>query len=883
MNKCILLFILLAVTSPLSAAPPATSPFIKVDQFGYLSASKKVAIISNPQGGFNAAQSFSPGTGTNQYQVRRWSNNVAVLIGSLQQWNNGQIHAQSGDQGWWFDFSDVTTPGSYYIYDTKNQVGSYRFEIGTKVYDKVLKQAVRMFYYQRVNYAKRATHAGKWADGAAFDGPNQDRAARSVNDKGNPNTARDLHGGWFDAGDLNKYTTLAFDPVLQMLEAYRLNPTVFKDNYNIPESGNGVPDLLDEVKYEIDWLTRMQDATGTNGLMLKVGVIDHNDVSPPSQDARPRYYVGECTSATIAGAGALALGGLVYRALPQPGLAAYGNNLVARAELAWERARVATQNYTVFQTECDSQEIKAGDADRSAQRQKNNLATAAVYLYEATGKPTYRTYVENHYAQVNAFIVGPSWPYEVANSFALLHYTTLPGVSSTVAQIIINRKASKQPAHNITDYQAKTDLYRAFMADRAYHWGSNYIRSNSGNVLLDFNSFDINKSDKAVYREAAEEYIHWLHGANPLGLVMLSNMYGYGAERSANEISHAWFDNGTKYDNAQTSSVGPAPGYLTGGPNKDYPLAAFSPPYGQPPQKAYRDWNTSWNGSLDEAAYQITEPAIYYQGGYVALLSRIIATGGGAPPPVADNSRYIYQDALASGWQNWSWSTSIDFAQSAVVQQGSRAMKVTFQQSWGASGVSLRSEEAVSTSGYQAIRMQVHGGSGSAQNLMFYVQTEDSGAGSATKAITVPANKWQEVTILLSDLGSPSVIKRITVQNNAAQAPTTFYIDDLRLIAGPVAARTAASPADMQSIQAYPNELGERDALQLQWNEVEPGTRRVEVLDMQGRVVYRTTHQGGHLQIDRTYFRPAGVYMVRVQPVNEVGAQRTEVFRILAP
>jgi endoglucanase len=77
---------------------------------------------------YNAAESFSPGTGANQYQVRRWADDGIVYSGTLVSWKAGATHAQSGDKGWWFDFSSVTTPGSYYIFDVTNNVGSYRFE-----------------------------------------------------------------------------------------------------------------------------------------------------------------------------------------------------------------------------------------------------------------------------------------------------------------------------------------------------------------------------------------------------------------------------------------------------------------------------------------------------------------------------------------------------------------------------------------------------------------------------------------------------------------------------------------------------------------------------------------------------------------------------------
>jgi hypothetical protein len=83
-------------------------------------------------------ETFNPGTGANQYQVRRWDNDAIVFTGTLQQWNGGATHTQSGDRGWWFDFSSVTTAGSYYVFDVANNIGSFRFDIGDNVYDEVL-------------------------------------------------------------------------------------------------------------------------------------------------------------------------------------------------------------------------------------------------------------------------------------------------------------------------------------------------------------------------------------------------------------------------------------------------------------------------------------------------------------------------------------------------------------------------------------------------------------------------------------------------------------------------------------------------------------------------------------------------------------------------
>ena len=165
---------------------------------------KKVAIVVDPQIGLNAAESISPGVNTNQYQIRRWTDDVVAYSGTLKSWKNGATHTQSGDKGWWFDFSSVKTPGSYYIFDVKNGVGSYRFEIAATVYDDVLKQAGRMFYYQRIGMAKTAPYTNpKWTDAAAYVSANQDPYATSRFNKGVIATQRDLRGGWMPGIPIN--------------------------------------------------------------------------------------------------------------------------------------------------------------------------------------------------------------------------------------------------------------------------------------------------------------------------------------------------------------------------------------------------------------------------------------------------------------------------------------------------------------------------------------------------------------------------------------------------------------------------------------------------------------------------------------------------------
>lgn len=863
--RCLVALTVLPLAAGLStahAAPTTTVPYIKVDQFGYLTGMRKVAIVVDPQAGYNAAEAFSPGVAANQYQVRRWTDDIPVLTGTLVPWKAGATHVQSGDRGWHFDFSALTTAGAYYVYDTVNKVGSGRFEIGQNVYDAVLRQAMRMYYYQRLNTPKVLPYAeAKWTDAAAYEGKSQDRYATSRWAKGTAATARDLSGGWMDAGDTNKYTTFAQSAVLQLLNAYRMNPAVFGDNVGIPESGNGVPDLLDEVKWELEFLKRMQNATGTGGLFLKVGVDGTaRDATPLSLDTSPRYYLPECTSSTLAGSAMFAGASVVYKGIASQ--AAYGADLLTRAEAAWTRAKATTFSFTTFQTQCDDLDIRAGDADVDAGGQLDSALLAAIYLYEATGKAEYRTFVEANYTRGEPYRSSPWWwsPYSSSNQVALLRFADMAGVSVAVRDDIKRMKGVNDSTLSVDDFKAGTDLYRAHISDNEYNWGHNSLRANAASNNLDFVTFKINPANAALYQEIAQQHLHWLHGANPLGLVMLTNMAAYGAESSVNEIYHGWFSEGSVWDSAKTSAKGPAPGFLTGGPNPNY-SGSVAGITNQPRQKAYKDWNTGW----PENSWEISEPAIYAQATYVHLLARLMVptvpdtTAPTAPTrlalssasplgttavltwasstdnvgvtgydlhrgtallaanlsgntttlsnlncatsyaltlrardaagnasaasntltfttaacPKADAS--VYSDALGTGWNDWSWASVRNYANTTPIKVGTRSLRVDYT-GWG--GVSLSHTTGVPVSPTSTVRFWTY--SPVTAPLRVYVQTGDDVAESGSYFVTLPAGVWTDVVVNRTQMGSPNLIKRLTVQLYGAAA-TTVYLDQVRI------------------------------------------------------------------------------------------------------
>jgi len=590
------------------AAPPSVHPQIMVDQFGYRPRDIKVAVISDPIRGFNAARRFVPGA---RYQIRRWNDDSVAFEGRLTQWKGGRLHGQSGDRGWWFTFSRLSEPGSYYVYDVARQVGSGRFEVNENVYVPILDAALRMFYFNRANIAHTDAAAGQWTDAAAYVGPGQDTEARYVRDRNNPDSARDMSGGWFDAGDTNKYVTFASEVVHQLLTAWSEYPEAFDDEHGIPESGNGIPDVLDEVLVELDWLEKMQDTDG--GVFIKMGKLDYELEGLPSEDRSRRFYEQKCSSSTIAASAMFAHAAVVFR---DAGL--FPDRVADYQRRAVNARRWYNRNPK--RDDCDPQIVKAGKADWSVDAQRQQHVVAMIYLYALTGASGLNRSIARDLAQLRPFRSNDFTTYNTAQGDGLMFYRTLPNASATIVERIDSMLRQHANTSPFFSFRTNADLYAAYMPNPQYHWGSSTPKSNIGSMNFSFAAANINPARDRLFMRRGMAHLHYMHGVNPLRLVYLSNMYSFGAERSANQIFHFWFNDGTDYDNARTSLYGPAPGYVVGGPNRTY-SGSFTPPLGQPPQKAYRDFN-----GLDDRArsYEITEPGIYYQSAYIRLISAAI-------------------------------------------------------------------------------------------------------------------------------------------------------------------------------------------------------------------------------------------------------------------
>jgi endoglucanase len=628
----------------LTIGPNGPIPTIVVDQFGYPTKSKKVAVIRAPQVGYDAAARFELGK---TYALIELPTGRVVKAAPPTVWNGGRTDQVSGDKAWWFDFSEIEVEGRYMVADLENGVRSADFSISEHVYKDVMKHALRVFFYQRAGFEKKPEFAGQaWADKASHLGSGQDSESRPWREgrKWNPfvkSETKDLRGGWYDAGDFNKYTSWTARYIIVLLRAYEEHPQAFSDDYQIPESGNGIPDIIDEVKWGLDWLVRMQNSDGS---LLCVQGLD--SASPPSDAKGTSYYGPPTTSATLMGAAAFAYASKLFAARPEPDLKRYGDDLQSRARSAWRWA-IANPNVLYYNNDETKQPgskgLASGQQEMSATDRLRAQFEAATYLFEMTDELDFKAFIDANYGTILPEWGASMWEVDALES--LLYYSRLPGATPEIAKSIRERfLANLLRASGTFEASLKqTDPYRAPIS--GYTWGSNKGKAMQARLYQLVSVYSLEPTLFQSASAAALEYAHYVHGVNPLGLVYLTNMAQAGASHSAATMFHAWFAYGTKWQQVTEELPGPPPGFLVGGPNPQFSVDAccrapegspgyrcygaktfslcqrnFVPPFAQPPAKSYLQFNGPWPAN----SWAIAEPSLSYQSFYVRLLASFI-------------------------------------------------------------------------------------------------------------------------------------------------------------------------------------------------------------------------------------------------------------------
>jgi len=483
---------------------------IRINQVGYYPTGNKVAIVA-----FTNASIF---------EVVSVPDNFVEFAGTM----SSQIFwKESGDTVKKADFSPLTKPGIYKI-RIPGFGESYPFEISNTILRKPAYASLKSFYYQRCSYDLTAPFAGLWKRAAGH--PDMQCTMHSSSGKTGKMSSP---SGWYDAGDYGKYVINAGISVGTMLSFYENFNTFFADGIlKIPESGNGKDELLDEVKYELDWLKTMQDNDGK--VFVKLTTLSFPGMNVmPAADKGERFVIGISTAAALDFAAMMAMAGRIYSDYD----AVYAADCIVRAEKAWIWAKANPAIY--FSNPPDVSTGEYGDKNVT-----DEFLWAAAELYITTKKDEYKTYLEGKSSSLK-YTGTPSW--QNVQGLAPLSLSTRPnGLSASLQTTIKNSIISTADTwlNQISSSPCRIPTFN-------YGWGCNSAIANQGVGLL--YAYILTKDTK--YIKGAAECADYLLGKNATGFSFVS---AYGSKVPMN------------FHHRPSASDGipqPVPGFVSGGPN----------------------------------------------------------------------------------------------------------------------------------------------------------------------------------------------------------------------------------------------------------------------------------------------------------------------------
>lgn len=539
---------------------------IKVDQVGYPLDGPKVALVSAP------AQTF---------EVRRSADGQVVFQGKL---TAPALDANSGDTVQAADFSRLHKAGSFYL-EVPGVGRSWNFTVGKRVFERAYYMAMRGFYGQRCGTAVDM--------GPEF--PEYKHAMCHQKGEFHPSSGakgpRDNLGGWHDAGDYGRYMVNSGISTGTLLWAWEIYGKKLKNiSLKIPESGNGTPDILNEARWNLEWMLKMQDDDG--GAWPKQTSEKFSGFVAPEDDTAPSEVIGTgtapykstCATADLAAVGAIAA--RVYK----PFDAAFAARALEAARRAWGWAEKNPN--VIFRNPPGVNSGEYGDRSCTDER-----VWAAAELWRTTGEKAYNDFFIQEYAQYLPELDSP--PAENWNTLgpmALWSYALGRRKGSDHAAVEAIRDRTVAAARAVVE-RSSGNPYRMSMQAKDYVWGSNGVAAGYGVYLLIANTLEPDKS----FREAAQDNLHYLLGRNTFSLSWVTQL----GEHPVQHPHHRPSGSGKQ--------PGPWPGLLAGGPNanrQDAVLAAL--PKDLPPAKVYAD---------QLASYASNEIAINWQASLVFLLA----------------------------------------------------------------------------------------------------------------------------------------------------------------------------------------------------------------------------------------------------------------------
>lgn len=534
--------VLAALPTPTATPGPVVIPaLVSVNQTGYLPDAQKIAFAA-----------------INSNDALDWNllDASGTVVASGKTTVKGQDET-SGDFLQVIDFSTFTTPGEGYQVEV-NDLKSVPFAISDDLYSQLKNDAMAYFYMNRSGTPIDAQYAGEdWARPAGHVTDAEVTCWAGTDAEGVDwpacDYSLDADGGWYDAGDFGKYVVNGGISVWTLMNLYEQMPEIYADGaLSIPENANGVSDLLDEARWEMEFMLSMQVPDGEP----QAGMVHHklHDESwagmpmvPPTEvdndnanqvAGSGRYLYPPSTAATLNLAATGAVCARVWKSID----AEFSQKCLTAAETAWAAALANPADIA-------GNTPGAGGGNYDDKTVSDEFYWAAAELFITTGKAEYQTYLlgSSEFGKAASFDWGSTAP---------LGTLSLASIENALPADKINivRNSILVFADELLALQEQ-DGYSVLIKG-AYPWGSNGLILN--NMMLVAEAYSISGDTK--YVDAARESMNYIMGRNP---VNISYVTGYGTYAMQHPHHRFWANN------PANGYPPPPPGVVSGGPNAD--------------------------------------------------------------------------------------------------------------------------------------------------------------------------------------------------------------------------------------------------------------------------------------------------------------------------
>lgn len=506
------------------------SNLIRLNQIGFYPNEQKIAVIASEQCTDFYIQEIKT-------KKRVFDGKLSTPIKSLFAAKHTRIAV----------FSDLNKQGNFVLV-VPGLGTSYPFSISKDVHHEIAKASVKSYYYQRFSTALPEQYAGKWHRPLSHPDDKVLIHPSAASEQRPAGTVISSPKGWIDAGDYNKYIVNSGISTGTLLSAYEDFPEYYQSlSLNIPESNNDIPDLLDEVLWNLRWMLTMQDPND-GGVYHKCTNASFDGMIMPHQANSPRYVVQKGTGAALNFSAVTAQAARIFKTFEKqlPGLT---DSCIRASERAWQWA-INNPDVVYDQGKIN---IKYDPDITTGGYGDSNFTDEFIW---AASELTITTQNEKYIKTVKLFpdssMPIPSW-----NQVKLLGYYSLVRNEKKIETIAgidiaeIKKRIIKRADDLIQGVDKRS--YRTVMGSGAkdFVWGSNAVAANQSIVLI--NAYHISKNRK--YITYALHNLDYLLGRNATGYCFLT---GYGSKRVMHPHHRPSEADGI---------VDPIPGLLVGGPN----------------------------------------------------------------------------------------------------------------------------------------------------------------------------------------------------------------------------------------------------------------------------------------------------------------------------